>query len=661
MGGTIVKVGSVELDDAEWHWPLSRDGEPPRIVIKQGAQRAAELAAIPWRTEISFTCNAVEGGAEGGDETLVIGNVRRLEVRVISDLLCELHLGNCLSDIAARICPSDFLMRWKDGLLDGTNKKTLREAVESLALLVPEVKDNLAADAFDNVPTTTDYELPEGLVLSGTNMLNAIDRCLESIGVSRTVTSGGYLRFVGKKDLDDAAPPTSPYSWLIGLEPSWEAQSRKLGGLPKVIRCPYWERHAMLVEAARANRTATPTNALEIVLTQVYALGERFLTLAELMEELGFTTNPLTDDQICAKILTDNFEGTCIERQNGIATDKQTETAITVIKRDWRQLYRLEYPNNIGRRGGWTDIAFGYFRSATDKDGHTVYANDVTGASVFADYTELFLGGAPQHGDQISLANVLVARSYVSGSAQYPGPAPFTPQWVNEAEGIVRLVHASKEGDTNPVYLGRMMGEDTRYAEDVNTPVLDSSGASHGSVWNLRFPAKGSIKFRTNQVIKILMVATRRLPNDATKWTAFDTSAFADGDLEVMELEVPPDRFALRDFVGQTRNEFHLAAPDGFGQLLNSDDLRKDAEARARIVIERLKAAPEGTGTAQGVAFAQDNQVEGAIREIRICVDETVVTTEVDVGNLDNALARYERKLKRDAARTFELGGRKAL
>lgn len=653
--GTLVRLGPVELDDCEFDWPFYLGPQPRPVTIRQPIEKLPELEALPYITDLEFTTSAEDGTAQPAMETRVVHGVRVVRTRKVNDLVCEVVLYDCRRDLENRDCPMDFNIRFKDGLLFGTDVPLIGQAIDDLSALLPEFEANRHPDAV--AALNPEIHLPDGIITAGMKFLRALDRIADYVNADIAVDDTGKLLMTPRGTASTAPVNVAAFNWVEGFEPSWSASSGKQRGLPRVIRCLYPRRHAIRVTPEDDRSTETP-DPLAVNLRQVYSHGDRFLNLPQLLIALGFGATDLTDDQIRMVINTESFEGTKVQPVAGY--DADAKAVITIIKRDWRMLWKVVHPDNIGRRGGWDDMQPGYFVQVTDKDGLTRYADQVTARCVKGEWTEWLARAEEDSDEQQTLINALVARSHVKKIADpTPPDAPFTARWESEADLVLRVSPNAAEAGAERLWLGRMVGPngrdeqpELRVSADKAGPE-DDAGVAAGTFTGRHFPTVADVRFAQLRewTLQVYVVATQRLPNDFRRWIAIDVEAYPEGDVEVLELEVGDDLYAIHDY----REHIDGRAPDGMGLLRNRPELELDAKRRASVVMDRINAAIEGEGTAHGLS-GFDIPLGRGVREVAIKVDGCVITSRVDVGNTDSEALRQDRSFKRDARRVYRDG-----
>ena len=653
---TNILLGDIQLDDVDFEWPLYTGGFIRPASIAFDAERAQEFEALPYITTLKIECSGEDGTTDPAMETLLVEGVRVLEVRVINDVAGVVYLADFRADLARRVFPADFLLRWKDGYLTGTNHPSFRQAIEYAAEFLPELADALAPEAFAEIPDGEEFNLPDGIIKAGMLALPAIEALASLVGSTISGGSDGKMYFPAPGGEQPFA--TEAYSWLGDMLPSWDVRSRRKRGLPKTYRVYYNERHSIRASVLDERSTSTG-GALSVFLEQVYAFDDRHGTLSELLTHFGFSSRAITHEQIARLLTAEQFEGTDLELDGSTETEDITK----IIKRDFRTLYRLVYGDNLGRIGGWTEMVAGRFTERRDKDGELRYSEDAEAASARAEWTQWFDALlTAQRGEQARVEGAVAARSYKTTPFGEIPKAPFDVAF-DEATGLIRLSFNRTVENTAAAFIGTMV--DDPYSPGslivkTGDTMLDDDGNTVESEFGLFFPEISDLQFKLRYDLEIFFIGTRRLPNTQARWTFIDVPGFEDGDVEMAELEVGDELHALRDYVDPAaRQPLKPAEADGFGPVLNMAELQRDAERRVRIVKEDMAARLEGEGVAQGIAPVADLVYpHGPVAAMDIIVDDsTVVTTRITMANRDSAQSRHERKRKREFSRRREAGG----
>jgi hypothetical protein len=640
--GTVIRLGTVDLGKVSFSLPLYMGATPRQTVVRCAGHLYGDLAALPRVVDLSVTTSEEDASAQPRHATTTLRNLRLLEVRQIDDRTCEVLLGDCRAELSRLVCPADFNLYWRDGYLNETNHRTFAGALAYMSDMVPALSECLQAVSLP------DESLPDELPLSGMALTRALDLLADAAGLAVTVDADGLLTFVRRGEAVDIV--TAAWNWATAHRPSWELAGRTRKGLPKIIRFFYPEKHALKLTPVDERSTATPS-ALRIEFEQVYAYGEQFLPLAELLAAFGLPSDAITADQVTIKINTENFEGTAVAPENEF--DTSTQELIQILKRDHDSLFRITYPDAIGRVGGWTDIHFGTFATITDKDGDTRVTDDVVGRSVRCDWTEYLAKAESQQPDQSTLEWAVVVRSHKADAGQDPPEAPWSAAWVNEEAGVFRVSPSPREATAQAMWLRSLTdGQDTLLVS-IEEASVDDQGNPVGNIAGLHFPTVSDVVLSTTLNLEVYAVATRRLPNNYKRWTAVDIEGFPEGDVDVMHIEVADNLYAIRGHEG--------TLADGLGEYKNMDVLIDDASRRARVVREAFAARAAGEGSILGAQAIRELHVGGAVQELTLDVDGVVVMTTVRVGPSDNEAARQQRVMRRAASRRVALGGKVAV
>lgn len=664
-----IRLGHVHLDDSRFEWPFYRGATPRKpVIIRQDARQMPLLLSLPRVTYLEFEASAEDGVNDPAHETLRVDGVRILWIDQLNDeRTCEIALGTCRDDLALRVNDADANLLFKDGYLDTTEFDRIGDWLRWVMRRIPELESN--ADMEWEAGALAAPILPDQLPVAGPNLMHAIDALCEVSGVDFYVGSSGTWKLIPVDGTSLKVLPSS-YSWVSGFEPSWYITSRTSRDLPKEITFNFAERHAVRLYhrvMPQTGKTSAPpmpsTNPLDVRLVQVYQTDAGFKSLFGLLDLLGYRSDAIDDDTIARVLTTRNFENTPLER----GKSPNSERIINIIKRDWRRLFKIDYPaqGGIGRSGGWTDWQFGLHEERPDKEGNLRVTGQVTAQPVRCAYTEYLEGAEYHYGFAATSEGAVVARSRRRrGNGPLPA-APFSVHWVSEGDEVLRITPNDAPG-VQMLWPGEMAVGRTDHAgnlilvTETRDYVIDGNGNRIQLPYpELHVPTPEDVRFNPFFELEIFAVATRRLPNTHEKWTQVKVPFQADGGVEVMEVEVGHELYALRDYVDPLAGKSALA--DGLGAWLNLPELEQDAQDRGKILKDRLALTRAGNGTAQGVSLAMDHDVHGAISEIRIAVDYPVILTEIDVGLFSTERTRLERKRKRDAMRSIKHGGMPAV
>jgi len=618
MTGTIIDLGGVVFDDADVQWPLYRGSQLRTVVVQQGGDRAAEFEALPYINDLSWTVASEDGRADPAHDTITVSGVRLLEVRKLSEEVCELHLADCRADIARELFPADINILWRDGYLNGTEWPYLHEVIDYIVPLSPILAANIAPYLINS-----NERIEDGTLTAGSMMLAGLDRICESVGYDYTVGTDGLLYFATRATGSTINIATNAYNWAFGLEPTWNTTSRSRKGLPRVINVYYQQRHNIELEPEAA--ISVTDDELSVELVQRYGYNGEYLSLEDLLDALG---GSITEEQIARVINTNNFDGTGAERDGS----NPGAQLIAIIKRDWRKLYKVNYPSADGKRGGWSDLRFGELSLVNGE-----LQNDIAATPVEAEFVTWF---NMAEGNTLDGAKVGAVHEIDNGVLP---DAPFSAAWESEPDDIIRLSFNGTIDNVQTAWLGRI-------SELIGLQIYvgwgeDDDGNSTATKAGVFIPQMEDLKFHKEMLMKIKMVGTRRLPNNRDRWTKIEIPGFTGGDIDSVDLEVADELYSL-----------HLK---DFSAPQNSTKLLADAYRRATRYINKLEAALDGSATALGMELVKDlGKVDGAIREMTLRTDGLVVLSEISVGNLDNPQARYARKRRRDQQRKVRVSGK---
>ena len=657
MANTHYEIGGVPLEYCEWTWTLFRGAAPQTVEIPQRAARFDALKALPYITELTVG-SSYGDGVNPPEMPVTIRNVRLVEVQRRGDLGCALILSDCRWDLRNVVCPVDFNLRFRDGYLNGTAVNSLAGALQKLADNLPVLAENLAPDAYDAIASITD-KVPDGIVLSGMVLPQALDKLLSLMGADLTVGADGLIRYVSRGDLSaQVLPGATTYKWMLGGVPTWLSAERAINGLPRKVVVHYRERHALRLEFVNPDSRSTAAWSilpeLRISLYQRYFFRDKYYTLSGLLRALDLPTDAITDEQIARVVFSANFEGTQLERYAGSLA---AQTAIRVIKECWRRCLFMAFDTDVGRMGAWSDIIGGKIRTAADKDASGEPAGDIDQHAVEAPWVEFFAGAIAEYtGEQRSILRAVVATSHEEVPAGNTLPnAPFLAT-VDEAAGVIRLTPAPELPEGNEAHLGRF--EPDAEIRVVPTDVVtNDQGQTEKAEFNYRWPSPERLALRKSFQAFVFVVASRRLPNNYDKWTRIEIDGVESGDVAEAHLEVGDELWALRDYVGGDKP----VEGDGLGKLLNRATLEADAQRRAASYLRETTAAIEGRALALGTPMFAELFPVGPIKTVALEVNGLRVRSHIEAGNLGDVQARARTSQAREARNVIISGERKAV
>lgn len=646
MAQTVYSLGNVEIAPTAFQWPFYRGTEPRLVVIRQPAAKFDALRALPYITSLTISASYGDGVAPPA-EARTIDGVRVIEVRLVDSASCELHLSDVRWDIARGMNAVNLNLEYADGPLFETSYPSAEDAMRAIVAQAPVLTGNLAPDAYAGLPASGEVRVPDNLFIGGMVNPDALARVLDEVGASLTVGMDGLIRFVAARDVSSALLPLAgAYLWMEGGAPSWLVQERVRRGLPREIKVYHTERHNLRLSIDNPRATSVSGRGLSMALEQVYQFRNEFVTLSQMLSTAGMN-GFITDSQIASAIMKPNFEGTKLYYGSGGAPFTVLDEVIKAIRSDWRRLWRIIYQDSVGKRGGWRDIEFGVLASSPDGDGNVRVRGDVEGSAVRCNHTRIFNSAQPiMSGNQQTIEGARVAQSYRSSEANTLPPAPFTPVWVNEAEHVFRLVQSAPfdEGDVFPGVMRQ--GDTLDVSWQAGAVHLTSEGVPIPTDFRVRWPSREDVVFSSLFDLEVFIVATRQLPNTRARFAVTTRDGFADGDVDVAELEVGSELMSYRSYAGGAAG----TAADGFGAVLNATPIANDAARRARVYKDAIMRELEGQAVALGVPLA-DVQPAGAVVETVIEVDGVWVQTRLVAGNIANDATRRRIAAQRDAAR----------
>lgn len=633
MAEVAYNLGGVDLEYCSFVWPAYRGTDAREVVIQQSASMFPALKALPYIVDLTITAPDKAGtAAQQGERKETIKGVRVLRVVKVNDLLCRIYLADARAELARRVGDRDYNVKFADGYLRETEQPTLAGALKFLVSGIDVLRGNVASDAYQRILSR---EIPQGLVLAGMTLPEALSRLLSSVNADMTVTREGRFRFIDRQDANTGLPGKSDYDWFT--EPAWDVDEVAVRGVPRKMRVYYPERHA--IKARNLSYGTEPTNEMTVELEQVYSVGEEYLTFTEMLDHygddaaaLGYTETQW-DKIIAKKYMTANFENCELDRNRTVANANR-DAILNAIKSDWRTLWRVKLPDALGNIGNWTDWAFGKLEA----DG------TVVPAPVEAPWVE-FLGVVELETPQ---SNMIGARTAINHNATGE-TAPFSANW--EADGIIRLKR-NPLADGSYAVLGELANPDAARIQQRTAPMLEADGTPNpiSDYPMIESVPREQLEFKqTGFKMFLYLVATRRAPNSRKRWHLEEADASPTGDVWYNELEVGTERFCYRDYVDSSGQ--HQAQGDGLGAILNQDELTKDAKTRTEMWLLEHAMKFEGDAIAERLDLWTDYQVEGAINEMAIVVDDVVVRTRMMVGNLASVEERQRRAAQRLADR----------
>ncbi len=641
---TRVQLGGIDLDLCSFVWPFYRGGQVERIRIDQGGDRFSEFAPLPRVTDLAIEC---QGANEGETDSIVINQVRVVEVTRVNAHRMYIILADAREDLHQWMMNLDFNIGFGGGYLDRTRAQKLEDAVMKLRADRPELNALFSSQPFAR---TGGLNMPEfGQPLSGGGLVSGIAAVLAEAGADLAVTykakgASGVMRVVDRQDISARRLPTlNDYDWAWGSEPSWDYEKRIRKGRGKRVRVHYWERHTLRMTINDPSATAVPSST-RVELQQVYAYGGRFLTLPELLEAFGYARTALSDVSIAANILSGRWENSSLPFTP--VNVRRRRDVIAVISRDWRTLWRIIYPGAPFGLGGWTDFAFGI----QNADG------SLRGAAVRVPWVEYKTAYDPD--PRTRSVRYQISFNHALNEVDADGnrvEAPFSVRWEQQEAGVLRI----QQGDAPPnskVFLGEFENDlFVDWASSAPQPQGGQPDPPPPNITGIEAQTLESARFKADFALELFMVATRRMPNDQSRFWQEDVPGFPDGDVDYVELEADGRLYAVRDYVDPNDPGGHPDLGDGFGSVLNTLVLDSDSRRRAELYKAEIGRENDGQGEAIGLKLARDWDVEGPVERMEIVVNDLYVGTRMHVGNL-----APQRQRDSAASRAGNARGRRA-
>lgn len=639
MGTVSYNLGGVKMPYLHAEIPKYRGVQARVVTMDAPAEHfdalknlARGLAGGPTYFEVTAPDKP---GNKPGEATVRIDGIYILRVVKHNRQTCYVMFADARILLSRRVGDIDIRVRFGDGYLEGTDVPTYRAAVEKFVTSIDILTSGTSSAAYVDFgdASTRDHSY-----LSGLTLPNALGSLLEESGNSFTVGNDGKYRFPAQEDLlaVHKLPVKSAYAWHV--EPGWEILDSLILGTPRRVVNYYHERHCLRLEGSDPNTTISSRGADELwaELEQVYSSEGNIYTLSELLEANGFGENDITDAQIAARFWTETFEGTTLYDSYGTGAFERVHGA---IRSDWRRLWRIKFPKSKGHLGAWTDWAFGKINA----DG------SVSAVAVECPWVKFLVEIAVQDGNSIvgSPATFNMADN-----------SPFSVQWEGDVSaGVIRMI--PKALDRGAVAVpGALLSP---LVLEANRDGAIADGKQNVEKLDefviIERQDIGKARFDPSFQIAIYVCATKRMPNDETRWHARSvTTGLSDADIEYIEQPPSGELMLVRDYVHPTE-QGHGSMGDGYGPYLNDAAVQTDAELRTEAWKIQHAAALDGYGIAESVMLFRDHEVRGPINEISLTIEGQVVRTKITAGNLADTNQRNRVAQKRLADRKFKTQG----
>lgn len=640
MGTVSYNLGGVALPYADFAWPKYRGTVARVITLDAPGGMYADLAKLARGLNGAPTYIEVTGPAEGGANpskaTRKIAGVYILRVTKLNKQVCQVQIADARILLSRRVGDMDFRLIFGDGYLEGTDESTIKSATEKLVASIDVLRGNVGGGAYQEFPVVNTREKTH---ISGTALPVSLAELLDQANVDLTVKTDGRFAFAAREDLAGAAklPGVSAYDWAV--EPTWTAADSVILGVPRKIIAYYPERHCLRIEGTDPNSTASThgPRELHVFWDQRYSSDGKIYTLAELLVANNFGAADLTDAQIAKAFWTDNLEGTPMASHFGTAQFGRVHTA---IRNDWRRLWKLTGANAKAHLGGWTDFVPGKINA----DGSS------TAVAVECPWVEFLAELAVADGQPLIGTPMTI---------NHTDTAPFGVVWEGNPDmGLIRLVQKDslRGGVALPGALVSPLVLEKRL-----TSTVESGAGEAFTVGSEYFVVErqdiGKARFSSSFRMAVFLCATKRLPNNETRWHAQSVVGNNQGDIEKVELPLSAELFCVRDYVN-INEAGHAPIGDLLGPILNQQDLTDDATARRDAWFVEHTAALDGFGVAESTKLFFDHEVRGPINEIILeCRADGMIQTRIVAGNLGDFDQRRRIAAKRIADRKIKAMG----
>lgn len=641
---TYATINGIPLDEGSFVWPLYRGTQAQRVTIYGFGPRWEEYKALaqslggrPATIELRGTSTP---GGRRGSTRITIQNVYVHRVTRAGEGSVELWCYDSRARLKEYAGAMDFNMKFGDGTLDGTAYTTYREAIEAYCRREDEIAALLADDAFDRIP---DRELESNIHLSGLPADDPLGYLCERANCDLVVGLDGKWYFASRQD--------ATLDWFVKYEneawlstPGFINAEHLVLQRPRTVVSYYWEHHTMRLTGANGSATIAHSgpDITHVELRQRYLYDGEYLTLDELSSALGFGTSFITDERIARSYFSDSAQGSPLHPLNTF----NRKLMWAIIKRDWRKLWRIYYPNG-GSVGAWDMWRFGQLNADGSIEPVSVECPWVEFKRVINPGPDGKIEGTPW-------------------TINHTTKSPFKATWDDGPEsGVIRLyVDPEREGerDALPPVPGslrvlRKGNQDTALKIIARNELENGEGAA-ANVRNLTLFGREDLSkafLQTSFEMVVYMTARRFMPNDKTRWHGENNIGFSDGDVERRELPPSDEVHCYRTYVGGG----NAASADGLGAILNQDELTQDAERRTEVNKIITAMISESTGRADTLNIAQKHPrvVDGPVAGLTLHLDGVETCTRMTVGNLGDDKARKLVAAKRIANRKVQVQG----
>ena len=574
LNGSFATLNGLPLDlvgSQVIRWPLYRGTRALSVQMFQGSERFNE-----FDSSLKYSGNTLSFSAPSQPDTpnagkvVTIKNIYCERVETIDKNVMSILLYDARHKLSKITCDRDWNVRFEGNyLLDTSKSLTKRATISELVKRIPvELQASLKIKKM---------EIPRDLMTAGMTWAQALETILEKLDIDLTCDIDGKLwlvdRIDGGENIDDA------FEWRI--RPNIRPGVRKIKAAPETVVVNYPMRRQLTAELRQGGRTVAGLKFPDQVeLEQIYHFEGAYVTGPELV--FGLLGN-VTEDQVetlFAKFYTDRTWKESPElsleldklavRSVEIGRWKYAKEIVPIIRRDYRTLFRLKFED--GLLGDYTDLDFGNIQ----EDG-TVKAEDAVICPWFEIYNYI------HEGDSWDTAK------FSENFADDGDGAPFVASWVDKKELVFRIGKSAEAGSKITVTLPGALNTDVGLKESVelkrkysDTPLVNSL---------MEITSLHDVELVPNLTMDVKLVGTNRI-----------------GGLRYHKVEVPTNIFGAQGGEMEIPPSEHLFAMQrdvDYRDIINEDEIEKDAKDRAKPVIRSFQSRREGNGIATGLDLAE--------------------------------------------------------
>lgn len=633
------------LDVSDFAWPKYRGASARRVTVNFNGRRWDEFTSFFEGVGLQ-PCELIwrfpgSPGATAQTRTVVrVPGVYIRRARKVSSLRAVLWLYDARWWLNEAVNALDFNTTFAGSVLADTEAATYRTAIRAILTDLQQRGRLPVAWNADNVPETA---LEADVLLAALQSPSPIDYLCERCGCALTVENGRIMFAVTSEITAEWVASVAQLPWYT--EPGFVIQQDRNKLLPSSVLVYAEERHTHRVWYDSPGSTRTSSERVALQWQQRYMVDDKPKTLAELCTHFGYT---ITDAQIAKYFLCDAAGRSDLDATELYPCNVTNQRVMwSIIRRDWRRLFKLDLPDG---NGSWVDYAFGKLLAG----------GDVDSVALEVDWVEFRRTGITR----LAGTDTMIGAPWSFNRSYADSAPPFSVAWVNGTaeSGLVRLVYTGTNSDAFPAVPGELyVPRPAGVVDDALRITLKdelAAGTHMANLRNLTLTAREDIsngRFYDDFSMAVYVTATRRSPNSAERWWATEVLTGAKTDYTLVA-ELPPGEVkALRTYPG-------VVASDGYGPLLNQEELTADAERRVDALMMRLLGGDNVTGEAYGI---HEVAVDGPVQEVVYAVEvdnmyRVKMLTRVTTGLLTNTEALRLAEDKRQAGRVYTLSGKLA-